>query len=65
MKLYVDKSEDEYSIHCMQKEDLLAIHKALNQQVREADTVKAYLLKEDKKRIFNILNKIENEISID
>lgn len=65
MKAYVDRSGKEYSLHCMDKQDLLVIHNALKDQVCNADTVKTYLLKNQKQRIFNIIKKIENEVLID
>lgn len=62
MQPYIDQSSNEYSIHCLIKEDLEAIHSSLVEQLNRSNTVGGYLHPDQKKRVFNLISKIENEI---
>ncbi len=64
MKAYVDQSGEEFSIHCLEREDLETLMSAMAEQIGKANIVKNHIAPNQKKRLFNLLNIIENEIPI-
>lgn len=62
MKAYVDQSENEFSIHCLEREDLEALFSALAEQIGKANIVKNHITPNQKKRLFNLLKTINNEL---
>lgn len=62
MKAYVDKSENEFSIHCLEREDLETLMSAMAEQIGKANLVKNHIAPPQKKRLFNLLKTINNEL---
>lgn len=62
MKAYVDQSGEEYSIHCLEREDLETLMSAMAEQIGKANIVKNHIVPPQKKRLFNILKIINHEL---
>jgi hypothetical protein len=62
--IYIDKQNDEYSIHCLKEKDLALILAALNErQNRKSFETKTPELQEEQKQITILKKAINNEIS--
>ncbi len=62
MKAYIDKSDKEFSIHCLDREDLETLMSAMAVQIGEASIVKTHIAPVQKKRIFKMLKMINHEL---